>query len=172
MIQRTKTANDSNGKLFVSIHANSHNNRKIKGFETYLLRPGKSEDAIEVATRENAVIKYEETTRDYDNLTGESLIMATMAQSMFMKESEDLASIIQMELDKRLDTPNRGVKQAGFYVLIGASMPNVLVEVGYLSNPSEEKKLKQGNHKEKIADAIYQSIKHFKQSREKILAGP
>ena len=172
LIQRTKIANDSNGKLFVSIHANSNKNRKIKGFETYLLRPGKSEDAIEVATRENAVIKYEETTREYDNLTGESLIMATMAQSMFMKESEDLASIIQMELDKRLDTPNRGVKQAGFYVLIGASMPNVLVEVGYLSNPSEEKKLKQGNHKQKIADAIYQSIKHFKQSREKILAGP
>ena len=58
-----------------------------------------------------------------------------------MKESEDLASIIQMELDKRLNTPNRGVKQAGFYVLIGASMPNVLVEVGFLSNPIEEKKI-------------------------------
>ena len=97
--------------------------------------------------------------------------MATMAQSMFMKESEDLASIIQMELDKRLNTPNRGVKQAGFYVLIGASMPNVLVEVGYLSNPSEEKKLKQANHKQQIAEAIFTGIKHFKHSREKVLAG-
>ena len=65
-----------------------------------------------------------------------------MAQSTFMKESEDLASIIQIELDKKLNTPNRGVKQAGFYVLIGASMPNALVEVGFLSNPSEEKMLK------------------------------
>jgi len=97
--------------------------------------------------------------------------MATMAQSMFMKESEDLASIIQMELDRRLNTPNRGVKQAGFYVLIGASMPNVLVEVGFLSNPSEEKQLKQANHKQRIAQAIFDAIKHFKQSREKILAG-
>ena len=97
--------------------------------------------------------------------------MATMAQSIFMKESEDLASIIQMELDKRLNTPNRGVKQAGFYVLIGASMPNVLVEVGFLSNPMEEKKLKQDMHKQRIAEGIYHAIKHFKQTREKVLAG-
>ena len=171
LIDRTKMANDANGKLFVSVHANSNKNRKIQGFATYLLRPGKSEDAIEVASRENAVIKLEEKTGQYDNLTGENLIMATMAQSMFMKESEDLAAIIQMELDKRLNTPNRGVKQAGFYVLIGASMPNVLVEVGYLSNPAEEKKLKQAVHKQRIAESIYEGIKHFKYSREKLLAG-
>ena len=171
IIDRTKMANDTNGKLFVSVHANANKNRKIQGFETYLLRPGKSEDAIEVASRENAVIKLEEKTGQYDNLTGENLIMATMAQSMFMKESEDLAAIIQMELDKRLTTPNRGVKQAGFYVLIGASMPNVLVEVGYLSNPAEEKKLKQAVHKQRIAESIYEGIKHFKYSREKLLAG-
>ncbi len=171
LIDRTKMANDANGKLFVSVHANSNPNRKIQGFETYLLRPGKSEDAIEVASRENAVIKLEEKTGQYDNLTGENLIMATMAQSMFMKESEDLAAIIQMELDKRLNTPNRGVKQAGFYVLIGASMPNVLVEVGFISNPAEEKKLKQAVHKQRIAESIYEGIKHFKYSREKLLAG-
>ena len=171
IIDRTKMANDANGKLFISVHANSNPNRKIQGFETYLLRPGKSEDAIEVASRENAVIKLEEKTGQYDNLTGENLIMATMAQSMFMKESEDLAAIIQMELDKRLNTPNRGVKQAGFYVLIGASMPNVLVEVGFISNPAEEKKLKQAVHKQRIAESIYEGIKHFKYSREKLLAG-
>ena len=171
LIDRTKMANDANGKLFISVHANSNPNRKIQGFETYLLRPGKTEDAIEVASRENAVIKLEEKTGQYDNLTGENLIMATMAQSMFMKESEDLAAIIQMELDKRLNTPNRGVKQAGFYVLIGASMPNVLVEVGFISNPAEEKKLKQAVHKQRIAESIYEGIKHFKYSREKLLAG-
>ena len=171
LLDRTKIANDSNGKLFVSIHANANKNRKVQGFETFLLRPGKSQDAIEVASRENSVINLEEFTDKYEELTGEALIMATMAQSMFMKESEDLASIIQMELDKRLNTPNRGVKQAGFYVLIGASMPNALVEVGFISNPSEEKKLREKAHKQKIAEAIYQAIKHFKQSREKILAG-
>ena len=169
LLDRTKIANESKGKLFVSIHANANKNRKVQGFETYLLRPGKSEDAIEVAKRENSVINLEEFTDPYKDLTGESLIMATMAQSTFMKESEDLASMIQMELDKKLTTPNRGVKQAGFYVLIGASMPNALVEVGFLSNPSEEKKLKQNGHKQKIAEAIYQAIKSFKYSKEKLL---
>ena len=172
LLDRTKIANDANGKLFVSIHTNANKNRKVQGFETFLLRPGKSEDAIEVASRENSVINLEEFTDRYEELTGEALIMATMAQSMFMKESEDLASIMQMELDKKLDTPNRGVKQAGFYVLIGASMPNALVEIGFISNPSEEKRLRQSAHKEKIAEAIYQAIKHFKHSREKVLASP
>ena len=147
----------------------SHTNSKVQGFETYLLRPGKSEDAIEVASRENSVIKLEEKTLQYENLTGENLIMATMAQSMFMKESENLASMIQSELDKKLDTPNRGVKQAGFYVLVGASMPNVLVEVGYLSNPTEEKRLKQSEYKQRVAESIYEGIKQFKFSREKLL---
>jgi N-acetylmuramoyl-L-alanine amidase len=113
----------------------------------------------------------EEKVSQYENLTGENLIMATMAQAAFMKESEALASNIQTELGKKLKTPNRGVKQAGFLVLIGASMPNVLVEVGFLSNPSEEKKLKQNSHKEKIAKAIYEGIKRFKRSREKELKG-
>ena len=169
LLDRTKIANDANGKLFVSIHANANKNRKIQGFETYLLRPGKSEDAIEVASRENSVIKFEDIPDQYEDLAGENLIMATMAQSTFMKESEDLASVIQSELDKKLETPNRGVKQAGFYVLIGASMPNALVEVGFLSNPSEEKMLKQTRHKQKIAEAIYYAIKSFKSSREKLL---
>jgi len=169
LIDRTKMANDANGKLFVSIHANSNSNSKIQGFETYLLRPGKSNDAIDVASRENSVIKLEEKTGQYEKLSGENLIMATMAQSMFMKESEDLASLIQVELDKRLDTPNRGVKQAGFYVLIGASMPNVLIEVGFLSNPIEEKRLKKTDYKQKIAESIYDGIKRFKFSREKLL---
>ena len=145
--ERTKIANEVNGKIFVSIHVNANPNRKIKGFETYLLQSGKSEDAIEVASRENAVIKLEEVRSQYKELTGENLIMATMAQSMFMKESEDLAAMIQIELDKNLDSPNRGVKQAGFYVLIGASMPNVLVETGYISNPSEERNLKKPGYR-------------------------
>ncbi len=169
LLERTKMANEANGKLFVSIHANANKNRKIQGFETFLLRPGKSEDAIEVASRENSVISLEEFTDQYADLTGEALIMATMAQTMFMKESEDLAAIIQMELDKRLNSPNRGVKQAGFYVLIGASMPNALVEVGFISNPAEEKRLKQSSHKQKIAEGIFEAVKHFKLSREKFL---
>ena len=167
---RTKFANDNNGKIFLSIHANAHNNRTIHGFETYLLSPGKSEDAVALAARENAVIQFEEKNDNYNNLSGEGLIMATMAQSMFMKESEDLASIIQMEMGKRLTSKNRGVKQAGFYVLIGASMPCVLIEVGFLSNSKEEKSLKKATHRQRIAQSIYEAIIRFKKSREKLLA--
>ena len=170
--KRTKIANEANGKLFVSIHVNSNPNRSVRGFETYLLKPGKTDDAIEVASRENAVIKMEEgkTRKKYNAMTGENLIMATMAQSMFMKESEDLAAYIQEALDPLLDSPNRGLKQAGFYVLIGASMPNVLVEVGFISNPNEERKLKSVSYRKKVAKGIYSGIMRFRKSREQVLA--
>jgi N-acetylmuramoyl-L-alanine amidase len=169
--KRTKIANESNGKIFVSIHANSNPNRTAKGFESYLLKQGKSDDAIALASRENAVIKLEEHSGDkYKELTGENLIMATMAQSMFLKESEELAAFIQEELGNRLDSPNRGVKQAGFVVLIGASMPNVLIETGFLSNPTEEKRLKQASYRQKIAEGIFSAIVKFRSLREELLA--
>ena len=169
--KRTKIANESNGKIFVSIHANSNPNRTARGFETYLLNQGKSDDAIELASRENAVIKLEEHSGNkYKDLTGENLIMATMAQSMFMKESEELAALIQSELGNRLDSRNRGVKQAGFVVLIGASMPNVLIETGFLSNPSDEKRLKQAAYRQQIAEGIFSAIVKFRSVREELLA--
>ncbi len=169
--KRTKIANNSNGKIFVSIHLNSNPNRTARGFETYLLRPGKTEDAIEVSSRENAVIQLEDVSKSkYKELTGESLIMATMAQSMFMKESEDLAAIIQEEIDKKVKSRNRGVKQAGFHVLIGASMPNVLIEAGFLTNPSEEKNLRKSSYRQKLAEAIFHAIVKFRSSREQVLA--
>ena len=169
--QRTKMANEKNGKIFISVHANGNRNRNAQGFETYLLRPGKTQDAIDVAAKENAAIQYEESRNgQYEELTHEGLILATMAQSMFMKESESLAGQIQRELDKELKSQNRGVKQAGFYVLIGASMPNVLLEVGFLTNPEEEKKLRTAEYRQKIANAIYRSIIEFKKSREFVMA--
>ena len=114
--ERTKIANESNGKIFISVHANATRNNNVQGFETYLLRPGKTQDAIEVATLENAAIQYEENRHErYQDMTSEGVILATMAQSMFMKESESLAALIQTELDGEMSTPNRGVKQAGFY---------------------------------------------------------
>ena len=100
----------------------------------------------------------------------ERKITATMASSMFLKESEALAAVIQEELDKKLTIPNRGVKQAGFYVLSGASMPCVLIESGFISNPSEEKNMKSPSHRKKIAEGIYKAIIRFKNSREKLLA--
>ena len=115
-------------------------------------------------------IKYEENRNDkYTDMTSEGQILATMAQSMFMKESESLAALIQQEIDKESTFPNRGVKQAGFYVLVGASMPNVLIEVGFLSNTSEEKQLRSANYRQKIANGIYRAIVEFKKSREFVM---
>ncbi len=171
LLERPKIANANNGKVFVSVHANSApKNRKVSGFETYLLGPSKTQDAIAVAAAENEVIKLEDADHEYKEMDNEALIMATMAQSAFMKESETLAAVIQTELDKRLATPNRGVKQNVFYVLIGASMPSVLVEVGFLSNAQEEKDLKKPAYRQKIAEGIYSAIVEFKKSREMILA--
>ena len=169
--KRTKKANESNGKIFVSIHANGNPNRTARGFDVFLLNESKSDEAIELASRENAVIKLEEHSGDrYKELTGENLIMATMAQSMFVKESEVLADLIQDELGNRLDSPNRGVKQAGFMVLIGASMPNVLIETGFLTNPTDEKRLKQSSYRQKIAEGIFSAIVKFRSIREALLA--
>jgi len=169
--ERTKIANENNGKIFISVHANGNRSSKPNGFETYLLRPGKTQDAIEVAALENAAIKYEESRNGkYTELTSEGQILATMAQSMFMKESESLASLIQNELSAKLSSKSRGVKQAGFHVLVGASMPNVLIEVGFLTNSNEEQKLRTPDYRQKIANAVYKAIIEFKKSREFVMA--
>jgi len=167
--KRTQIANRSNGKLFISIHANANKNSRIKGFETFILRPGKTADAVEVSERENAVIKLEEEISRYDHLTKDNFIIASLMQSAFMKESEDLGAKIQQQMHKTIPSPDRGVKQAGFIVLIGASMPNVLVEVGFLSNPQEEKQLRKPGYRQTVAQAIYNGIVLFKEKHERIL---
>ncbi|MFQ6673386.1 MAG: N-acetylmuramoyl-L-alanine amidase, partial [Fidelibacterota bacterium] len=167
--KRTKAANESNGKLFVSIHANANRNRRIKGFETYILSPGRTADAVEVAQRENAVIKLEEEASKYDHLTEDNFIIASLVQNAFMKESEDLASMVQQELRKSIPSPDRGIKQAGFFVLIGGSMPNVLIEVGFLSNPQEEKQLRKPGYRQSVAQSIYRGIRRFKSKYERVL---
>ena len=153
---RTKFANTNEGDLFISIHVNSNESKKPYGFETYLLRPGRNQEAINVALRENAVIELE--GNKFEKLTDEQLIQATIAQSGFVQYSEQFAALIQEEIDKRVQSRNRGVKQAGFYVLMGASMPNVLIELGYISNPNEEKKLNSSSYRDMLATSIYYAI--------------
>jgi N-acetylmuramoyl-L-alanine amidase len=156
---RTKFANTNEGDLFISIHVNSNESKKPYGFETYLLKPGRNQEAINVALRENSVIELE--GNKFEKLTDEQLIQATIAQSGFVQYSEKFAALIQEEIDKRVQSRNRGVKQAGFYVLMGASMPNVLIELGYISNPNEEKKLNSSSYRDMLATSIYYAIVEY-----------
>lgn len=159
--KRTQIANSSGGKLFISLHCNSAKSRYAKGVETYFLAPTKTENAMNVAMRENSVIKYEESRDQYRDLTEENYILLSMAQSEFLRESQAFAGILQNTVCDGIKHKNRGVDQASFYVLIGASMPSVLFEMPFISNRDEEKKLKTKAFRQKIAEEICKGVMEF-----------
>ncbi len=172
LYQRGKIANDADGKLFISIHCNSTERKpsSANGFEIYILRPGKTESAIRIAEKENDAIKYEENYKDrYQELTEERFILITMRQSAFIRYSEEFAVRASEAMANLLKIQNSGVKQAGFLVLVGASMPNVLVETGYLSNRKEERILRSAVGQQTIAEALFEGIKLYKADYEKAL---
>jgi N-acetylmuramoyl-L-alanine amidase len=169
--ERTQIANRSKGKLFVSIHANSNRKRAIGGFETYILGESKGEKASEVALIENSVIDFE-AQAEKKQYEGINFILATMAQNAFLKQSQYLAAIVQDELDARLSAykvKNRGVKQGPFWVMVGASMPNVLVETAFISNRKEAKLLRKSSVQKQIASALYAGIHKYKEDIERAI---
>ncbi len=169
LYKRGKIANANDGKLFISIHANSLRRKpsKTRGFEVYLLRPGRTKEAIEIAELENSVIKYEENPDRYKKLTDENFILISMARSSFMRFSETFADYLNNEWKKEVSIPTRGIKQAGFYVLVGASMPGVLIETGFLSNKKDEKYLSSNKGQQEIAEAIFKAVLKYKKYYEK-----
>jgi N-acetylmuramoyl-L-alanine amidase len=173
LYKRGKIANEADAKLFISIHANSLHSRRsnVRGFEVYLLRPGRTEEAIEIAEIENSVIKYEENPDRYKKLTDENFILVTMAHSANMRYSEKFSEILHQEWTGSLAIPSRGVKQAGFYVLVGASMPGVLVESGFLTNRQDEAYLKSESGQQEIAETMYKAVKKYKEYYDKQING-
>ncbi|MBN1278514.1 MAG: N-acetylmuramoyl-L-alanine amidase [Chlorobium sp.] len=166
--ERGKIANRSGGKLFVSVHCNANNKRHIKGSEVYILGPHKSKAALEVAMFENSVITKEEDYRErYKGFSAEYLIMSSMAQSAFAKQSADLAVEVQNRIGRPNSTNGRGVRQAGFMVLWTPSMPSILVEAGYLSNSEEERVLRDRQEQTKIAYRIFQGVESYRKSYER-----
>ena len=161
--RRTKIANNANGKLFVSIHCNSMPTipHPARGCETYILRPGRNEDAARVAATENASIALEQAQSSYTGLTEEELIVATMAQRSFVRFSEAFASLVQQHAPRYTGLKNRGVNQAGFLVLVGASMPNILFETAFLSNPDDARIISSKEGQEQMAQAMLQAIKDY-----------
>ncbi len=166
LYKRGKIANENNGKLFISIHANSVGRKRssTRGFEVYLLRPGRTKKAIEIAEFENSVISLEDDPDRYQELTDENFILVSMAHSAYMRYSEKFSDLLNKNwIDNVRYIPSRGVKQAGFYVLVGASMPGVLIETGFLSNPKDEKYLNSSRGQKEIAQAIFKAVKEYKE---------
>lgn len=166
--RRTQIANENNAKVFISIHVNSNKKKNVNGFETYILGAEKGESAKDVVLKENAVINFEDpgSQKEY---RGINVILATMAQSAFMRQSEHLASMIQEEMDKKLkalNLKNRGVKQAPFWVMVGASMPSVLTEIGFITNSYEARILKTTSYQLQIAEGIFNGLRRFKKDYE------
>ena len=162
--ERTTLANNAQGKMFISLHCNANKSRRVDGTTTYFLGPAKTDEALEVALLENSVVKYE--TESGGAHSDEEFILTAMAQNAFHHESEGFAQIIQEEMSALVGLPDRGVEQAGFRVLVGASMPSVLVEMAFISNRKEEKLLDSGETQQKIARAIMHSVKRFKEKYE------
>jgi len=162
LAERTAIANRERADLFISIHANASLKSRTKGFEIYFLSDEASdEEAQAVANMENSVIALEERKEKGNEL---SSILWSLAMNEFMNESYELCSHISSQVDNELRlADNRGVKQAGFRVLRGAKMPAILVEAGFISNRSEEGKLKSSKFQNKIVESICAGVKKYKE---------
>ncbi len=163
--ERTAIANRRDADLFVSVHANSSTNRQARGIETYLLNWTDDEEAMKVAARENRISlkKMKAMNKPMDTV---ELIKSDLLRSNKRDESVKLANYIQRYLVSDLDNSygnisNHGVKQALFYVLVGAQMPSVLVEVSFISNSEEEDRLSHDSYKQEIAKSIAAGLETY-----------
>jgi N-acetylmuramoyl-L-alanine amidase len=163
--ERTHIANEAKADMFISIHANSSQDSGARGIETYYLNLKGSDEAMEVAARENAT-------------SGEGIhelqdLVKQIARTEKIDESREFAEDVQDSLAKRVQkaakpVKNRGVRKAPFVVLIGADMPSILTEISFLSNPADEKMLKQPEHRQRVAEGIYQGVASYLQSLNSI----
>jgi N-acetylmuramoyl-L-alanine amidase len=164
---RGHIANQQGGKLFVSIHSNSAPySSSVRGTETYILGLHRSEKAREVMERENSVVQLEANPDKYDDFY-QNNILRTLALSANLKMSERLAASIENQFEERARRNSRGVKQAGLIVLWAASMPAVLVELGYLTNRFEAAYLNSEQGQDYLASAIFRAVRDFKLEYEK-----
>jgi len=159
--ERTRIANDRKADLFLSIHANSSPYREVGGVETYYLSLPTSKTALDLAAKENASAQ--------SNIFELKELLAKITMKDKIDESREFASSIQTSLfalssKNNVTAKNRGIKKAPFVVLIGASMPSVLAEIGFLTNATDEALLKKPEQRQKIAEALYKGVASYADS--------
>ncbi len=171
--KRAEIANKAHADLFISLHCNALDRKRTspQGVETFVLGLHRSKDNLDVAKAENAVIMYEEdyslTYEGFNPNEPESYIIFEFMANTFLSQSVYLATIVQNQLVTGAKRVNRNVRQAGFLVLREVAMPSILVELGYISNPNEEKYLKSNSGQRALASAIYQGFKEYKREHDK-----
>ncbi len=160
LADRAEIANSSGGDLFLSLHCNSWFNDGAHGLETYFLSPAQSDWAKSVEAAENQAGRPTGPEGDPGDV---EFIVWELVQNRFISSSSHLAEIIQTDVTRDLGLPNRGVRQAGFRVLVGAYMPAVLIELGFLSHAQEEKRLGDSTYQRELAKAIGDAILRYRE---------
>jgi N-acetylmuramoyl-L-alanine amidase len=171
LYQRAEIANRNKADIFISIHCNANPSRVFQGAETYVMGLHKSKQNLEISKLENASILMEpDYLKRYDGFdpgSDESYITFTLFQNAYLNQSTEFAAEVQNELKDRVGMDDRGVRQAGFLVLYKTTMPAVLIETGFLSNPTEESYLMSGTGQDHIANAIFRALNTYKHRLEK-----
>lgn len=174
--RRADIANDANADLFISIHTNAlANNRTAKGASTWTLGLAKSDANLEVAKRENSVILYESDYKTryagFNPNSAESYIIFEFMQDKYMSQSVHLASLVQKQFRHSCQRVDRGVHQAGFLVLKASAMPSILVELGFISTPEEERFLNTDAGTTSLANGVFRAFLTYKREQEIRLNG-
>ena len=174
--RRAEIANNAKADLFISIHTNAlANNRTAKGASTWTLGLAKSDANLEVAKRENSVILYESDYQTryagFNPNSAESYIIFEFMQDKYMEQSVHLASLMQKQFRHTCKRLDRGVHQAGFLVLKASAMPSILIELGFISTPEEERYLNSETGATTMAKGIYHAFLNYKREHEIRLTG-
>lgn len=167
--ERAEIANQAKADLFIAVHCNASPNPDNYGTSSYVLGLHRTEANLEVAKRENSVILLEEDrdkNYEFDPNSPEGHIIMSMKQNAFLDQSIDFASKVENELEHSSKRKSLGVKQAGFYVLYKTTMPSLLAEIGFISNPEEEKFLQSTKGQDQIANALLSAFKQYKNEME------
>ena len=164
--ERADFVNKNNADLFICIHTNAAENKSVTGAETFVLGIDKMQSNLDVAMRENSVImmedNYESTYEGFDPKSVDSYIMFELMQDRYFDQSLQFATQVQQEFAGTLNRADRGVRQAGFWVLHKSACPSVLVEMGFISNATEEKYLVSQTGKEELGAAIFTAFANYK----------